>query len=306
MMLEFSKINIDRKKDIDKYYYKFGEGSCQHSFVSNYCFKDKYDDYYCEMDSTLYVLRNGLCDSQYRTYLFPMLDLNDETKLRKAIDNIMTDAKSHNKKVLFNSITDKAKEKIKIIGGDRFNISENRELYEYIYNVDDLAHLLGPKYYNKRNEVKSFFKKYDNHLLIKEIEKDDLNNIKELGRFWIDQDANRIINKQLIIENRALDIILNNYDELRIIGIVVYVDNNIAGFIVGSALNEEMVDAIIEKGNIKYKGIYRVLNNEFAKLCLEKYKYINLEEDLGVEGLRNMKLLYHPTTYIKKYIAAEV
>lgn len=305
-MLDFVKMSIDNKKDIDKYFCVYGEGSCQHSFVTSYCLSVKYDNYYCEKESVLYTLRNGLCDDKYRIYLFPMCDWNDNSKLKNIIDNILNDAHGHNKKVSFNSITTKAKDRIKELYGDLFVIEENRNLYEYIYAIDDLAYLKGSQYYNKRNEVKTFFKRYDGKITIKKMEDEDLENIKKLGKFWLDEDENRNLNEQLIIENKALDIALNEYDKLGIIGTVIYVEKDIAGFIIGTALNYEMIDAMIEKGNIKYKGIYRVLNNEFAKQCCDNYKYVNLEEDLGVEGLRNMKLLYHPSHLIKKFVAREV
>lgn len=305
-MLDFKEISLGLKPIVDKYYYEYGEGSCQHSFVTNFCLKDKYDDMFYEQDSYLYVMRNGLNDDNYRVYLFPMGDKQDDNKLKSVIDNILSDAKSHGKKVVFNSITEESKNKLLKLYDGKFDIEDSQDLYEYIYNVDDLAYLNGPKYYNKRNEVKSFFKKYEGRIEIRKIEESDVANIKKLYKMWLDVSEERNNNQQLQFENAALDIAFDNYNELGIIGLAVYIDNNIVGFIIGVKLNDDYVDAMIEKGDINYKGIYRVLNSEFPKICVKEYKYINLEEDLGVEGLRNMKLLYHPSHLIKKYIAREV
>ena len=305
-MLVFNKTSIGLKPIIDRYYYKYGEGSCQHSFATNFCLKDKYDDAYCEQDSYLYVLRNGLCDENYRVYLFPMGDKSDTNKIKSSIDNIIDDAKNYGKKVIFNSITEDSKNILLELFDGKFEIEDSEDLYEYIYNTKDLAYLEGPKYYNKRNEVKSFFRKYERQIEIKKIEESDVPNIKNLYKKWLDFSEERNNNPQLGFENAALDNAFDNYNELGIIGLVAYIDKDIAGFIIGAKLNDDYVDAMIEKGNIKYKGIYKVLNSEFPKMLVNEFKYINLEEDLGIEGLRNMKLLYHPSHLIKKFVAKEV
>ena len=36
-MLAFHEITLDDKQMVDGYFRRYGEGSCQHSFVSMYC-----------------------------------------------------------------------------------------------------------------------------------------------------------------------------------------------------------------------------------------------------------------------------
>ena len=49
------------------------------------------------------------------------------------------------------------------------------------------------------------------------------------------------------------------------------------------------------------KGLNQLLNQEFCKHGLKKFKYVNREQDLGHEGLRKAKLSYYPDHLVNKY-----
>ena len=48
-----------------------------------------------------------------------------------------------------------------------------------------------------------------------------------------------------------------------------------------------------------------MINREFAANELADYKYINREDDMGLDGLRQAKLSYHPAVMVKKYSAVK-
>jgi hypothetical protein len=64
----------------------------------------------------------------------------------------------------------------------------------------------------------------------------------------------------------------------------------------------------IEKANMKLRGAYQVVNNEFARYYASKegVKVINREEDVGDEGLRVSKKSYHPCEILQKYIVVVI
>ena len=85
-------------------------------------------------------------------------------------------------------------------------------------------------------------------------------------------------------------------------GAVLYVDDKPAAMTAGSEISELCFDVMFEKALRAYDGIYAVINNEFAK-TLTRYKYINREEDLGIEGLRRAKLSYYPAIIYDRFSA---
>ena len=60
----------------------------------------------------------------------------------------------------------------------------------------------------------------------------------------------------------------------------------------------------IEKADKSYDGLYALINNQFVKkFCNSNdIKYVNREEDLGIDGLRKAKRSYNPIFQVEKYL----
>ena len=57
-----------------------------------------------------------------------------------------------------------------------------------------------------------------------------------------------------------------------------------------------------EKADPKVEGLYQYLKHAVALNLSERgVKYMNIEQDLGVEGLRHAKMGSHPVHFLKKY-----
>lgn len=87
-------------------------------------------------------------------------------------------------------------------------------------------------------------------------------------------------------------------------GIYIETDTGDWAFLLGYRSTPQIYDMSI----VKYSpGISRnavpVCICETAKLVCSEYPYINLEDDLGDPGLRNMKKLYHPLYLLDSYSA---
>jgi hypothetical protein len=56
-----------------------------------------------------------------------------------------------------------------------------------------------------------------------------------------------------------------------------------------------------EKASDAIKGSYQFINQAFAQTLPRYFTHINREQDLGDEGLRQAKMTYRPSGFVKKY-----
>ena len=71
-------------------------------------------------------------------------------------------------------------------------------------------------------------------------------------------------------------------------------------------MSEDTFDIHFEKACSDIQGAYAAVNYEFARYIRNKYpniRYLDREEDMGIEGLRKAKQSYHPHHMVEKYVA---
>ena len=95
--------------------------------------------------------------------------------------------------------------------------------------------------------------------------------------------------------------ILTYFKELELKGGVITIDGRVKAFTIGEQLNSDTFCVHIEKADASVDGLYRAINNEFLKYAADGFKYVNREEDLGIEGLRKSKRSYNPVFVLDKY-----
>ena len=75
-----------------------------------------------------------------------------------------------------------------------------------------------------------------------------------------------------------------------------------AGYTLGEEIAAGRMFVIhFEKALNRFKGLYQFVNMSFAAILPDNYTYVNREQDLGNEGLRQAKLSYKPVGFVKKY-----
>ena len=89
---------------------------------------------------------------------------------------------------------------------------------------------------------------------------------------------------------------------LQLCGGIYYVDGKPAAYALGEELGTATFAVHFEKGISGVKGLMQFVNMSFAEILPSSYKFVNREQDLGDEGLRQAKESYRPVGFIKKYM----
>ena len=182
------------------------------------------------------------------------------------------------------------------------------ERYDYICLRESIIALEGKEMRPKRQHLYQFPRFYPNHEY-RPLEPGLFPECMELLQHWSDNaEAIGHIqgNDSKLIERESISQVFDNWERFGAMGGALFVDGKMVAFTYGVPINTNTFDLCVEKGDIAYKGVYTVVRHKFMLQIPEQYIYINLEEDMGLPGLRRAKSSYHPAYQIKKDRAVSI
>ena len=176
--------------------------------------------------------------------------------------------------------------------------AEDRGNFDYLYLRSDLAELPGKRFHKKRNLVNQFVSSYahEERPLTPELVPQA---IRVLDRWREDKG----FNGDYVAARESLEL----FTVLGLRGAMYYVNGEPAGWCLGESLAAGRMFAIhFEKAVDRHKGIFQYINQSFAASLPESFVHINREQDLGDEGLRQAKLTYRPSGFVRKHTGRAV
>jgi hypothetical protein len=189
-------------------------------------------------------------------------------------------------------VTESQAERLREAG---FVVTEDRDNFDYLYDREHLASLAGRAYQKKRNLVHAFEKAYPWTAL--PLSSERIPDAVEILEAW------RQNTVDLADYAPAHDAMMHT-DEFGLVGKIYYIGSQPAGYTLGESLASGTMFAIHYEKTIPHtKGLYQLINMDFARSLPASYKLINREQDVGDPGLRQAKLTYRPTGFVKKYRA---
>lgn len=285
-MLKFEKIKSTDYKIYNSFIKDNDLLNCESPFATIFLWQEVYENKIAVTEDNVFLMSGSGKDSLFRL----PLGKNRDKALRKIFDYCSPD------KPLFWICEDEIKDGIPEILAQNYNFYESRDDFDYIYLRENLANLSGKKYHSKRNHISAFTKKYQWYY--SKITKDNAEDVWLCAQKWYNS---RECDKYLLNEKKGIDFLLTHLEEFNIVGGAIYVDGEVVAFTLGTELNSMVFVTHIEKALPEYAEGYTVINQEFAKNELSRYKYINREDDMGIEGVRKAKLSYKPEILLKKY-----
>ncbi len=183
-----------------------------------------------------------------------------------------------------------------------FRIEEDRDNFDYIYSSEQLSDLKGNALHPQRRRVHQFLRENSN-IGFMPINLQD-KNIKALiiDMFILWEKLKGYTRDQTIHELTALQRLLVHSKSFNNCAYGVYDKEKLIGFSISELLNNNYAIMHFTKCNQTYKGVYQYMFKMNAREFLYKdCKYINMEQDLGIPGLRTAKEQWNPISYLKKY-----
>jgi len=172
----------------------------------------------------------------------------------------------------------------------------HRDYFEYVYLASDLADLPGKDYLKVRNYLNKFRKNNDH--TVESISDENILEVKDFLVRWCEQKGCRD-DPFLMHERQSNYYALEDMFRLGMEGVLIKVNGQVEAFSIFEELSREMVVVHHEKANVEIPGLYQAINNETARALVDRFRFINRESDMGVEGLRRAKEKYRPHHFLE-------
>lgn len=231
-------------------------------------------------------------------YQFPI----GSGEAKPVLDKILADAGKRGIPCRIACLTAREKELLEAYYPGQFRFHCERDSFDYVYDIHDLADLKGKKFQPKRNHVNRFLTDYPDAYILP-LDEVTLPDCMDFTRRWFARRTEEDPTADFHMEQLALDRAYAHFRELGLEGLVLYADGRLVAMTMGSFLSEDTVDVHFEKADPDYGAAYAVINRAFARYIREKHpqvKYLDREEDMGSPGLRKAKLSYQPHHLVEK------
>lgn len=224
---------------------------------------------------------------------------------RAALEAILADSRERGIPCRITGMTEADRQELESFFPNQFVIRSARDNFDYVYTLDALADLKGKKLQKKRNHFNRFRTEHPDY----RVEPICCGNIARIQHMVNDWYVSRKLSDpegDYFLESVALAKAFRHYDALGMEGLALLEGDRVLAVTMGSPMSQDMMDVHFEKAVEDVHGAYNAINCEYARHIRLKFphiRFLNREDDMGLEGLRNAKLSYMPDHMIEKYHA---
>lgn len=307
----FSKVTAEEKALLEEYFDGFDYEASSYTYIANYIWRDTHHITWEVIGEYLCIAGLGTLETEEEEYFMAMpltkTGSYDVKLLRETMTEVEARFKACGQTLGMGLIPGHLMPVLEEAFGDKLAFERDRDDDDYIYLREDLAQLKGRKYHQKKNHLNFFLKNhsYTYEPITKEMVEDVLvfleganeDKLEDMAEDW---------QEILRLETLAMKQLLDFVEDERLLTGVVRIDGIIEAVTIGEwarSTNKETVLVHVEKANPSYRGLYQLINWEFCRRLPAETIYVNREEDMGLENLRQTKLSYRPFKLAEKYSA---
>ena len=287
--MEFKPFRIEDKARIDSYFVVHHYEQIDCTFNTLFLWQDAYQTSWAEQDGILFVRAGTGKD----TFFMPPFAKEEEN----FVHGLALIHEEYDKLGLpfrLTSASSWVTEQIERLVPGKYDFIEDRDNEEYIYRTEDMIRLPGKKLRMKKNHLNGFLRQYADYQY-EAITKENLEDAKAGIHDWF------LRHGDIEEEEQAIKRCFDHWDALGVKGAVIRIYGKVEAFTNGDSINEKMAHIIFEKANPEIRGLYQAINRDFLMHEFAETEFVNREEDLGLPGLREAKMGYHPDHLTEKY-----
>ena len=292
-MIAFEPISLQQRQQYLPYLQAASHRGCAYSFVNQYLWGRQQA---AIVEGMLVIFSQYNCKS---VYLFPC----GQGDPAPALAAILQDAGQRGIPCRLAGLGQEEHALLERLYPGKIKSHFDRDAFEYVYDINDLADLGGRKYQKKRNHLNRFRQANPDYRL-EPITEENIPEVEQLVANWYRLRQEADPHSDFSMEKAALARALRHWKALELEGLLLRTEAGPVAMTVGSFLQPDTFDVHFEKALDIADGAYPAINQGFAAMLREKYpalRYLNREEDMGLEGLRKAKLSYCPDHLVEKY-----
>ncbi len=307
----FDQMTPEEAALLEKYFCGYDYEASSHTFIANYIWKDTHHITWEIIGDYLCLAGMGTLETEEKEYFmsFPLTRTGsyDLEALRYTIDTARAKFTEQGAEFQISLIPARLAPLLTEIYGDEVTVIHERDDDDYIYLREELAELKGRKYHQKKNHLNYFLRTYN--WTYEEITPDNVEEVRDF-LMRINEDKLEELPEEwrtiLQLESQAIQVLLEFVGTGQLFTGLIRVDGQIQAAAIGEyscPISKEAVLVHVEKANPEIRGIYQAINWEFCRHLPEHVIYVNREEDMGMENLRQTKLSYKPVRMAEKFSA---
>lgn len=293
---KLSEFNIERYKKIVSHYVPYSD----HNYTSLFCWDTKNRCEVAELPQNGLLIRmDNYLDDPESEFLFTIAGQTNSSDITNILKNL-------DPKVSVDLIPPYVVHRLERSHTHNIKFQLDRDNFDYIISTDKYSALAGGAYTNKRKKINNFLNTYEssltvNEIALRDIEKDEVFSLYEKWKTHNtgggEQSDGELLALRKLLENVWLE---NCFEficlEYRLNGIL-------CGFSISEKTTKQYSVGHFMKADLSYRYLFDYIAYHTTKYLNEKYsvKFFNIEQDLGIEGLRTYKERHNPHKFLKKY-----
>ena len=300
-MIDFHPPRLEEKPWVDELLRRADYRGCDYNFTNLFVWSRAYHQEIARVDDFLVT---HVCGRLGCSCLFPA----GGGDLASVIRTREEEAAGRGEPLRLVCLTPRQMAELEEFFPGQFTFTADRDGYDYLYEIDRLADLGGKRLHAKRNHINRFMENNPSWTY-EEITPESLGECLAMDKEWYRRSLARegeAEERDLGDEGVALRQAMEHYQALGLEGGLIRVYGEVVAFTMGDLLNSDTYDVHFEKAYGELQGAYAMINREFARWVRGRHpnvRYLNREDDMGVEGLRKAKESYYPDQMVEKHTA---